>query len=90
LLPRKKQFNIDRVTVAGAKQHMTLVVRCEQKLDRGDTILRVDGIEASNANVSALLVGNDIPGTTTIVTVQKVPACFSLSFHVSHVDECTQ
>jgi hypothetical protein len=59
--------------------------QCEQKLDRGDMILRVDGIEASNANVSALLVGNDIPGSTAIVTVQKVREFFSSLGHAFHL-----
>lgn len=43
-----------------------------RKLDKGDVIMKVDGKVATKENVSSMLIGSDIPGSTVTLTVQKV------------------
>ena len=52
-------------TVVGGPAHNS------QKLSHGDTILKVDGLVATNENILELLIGNDVPGSSVEITVLK-------------------
>ena len=41
------------------------------KLDNGDSILRVDGVDATTDTIHDLLIGTDIPDSTVLVSIQK-------------------
>ena len=56
--------SIDNTVVGGPAYN-------SQKLSHGDTILKVDGIVATNENIFELLIGNDIPGSSVEITVAK-------------------
>lgn len=43
----------------------------DQELRVGDRILAVDGMDATDDNIYALLCADDVPGSTVTVTVQK-------------------
>ena len=43
-----------------------------QVLDRGDVILKIDGIEVDEDNLLTYLIGNDVPGSQVTVTVMKM------------------
>jgi C-terminal processing protease CtpA/Prc len=42
-----------------------------RQLARGDIIMKIDGVVATQENVRNLLIGRDAPGTTVAVTVLK-------------------
>jgi hypothetical protein len=41
------------------------------QLGRGDVVLQIDGQEATDQNISSLLVGNDRPGSRLVLSVAK-------------------
>lgn len=42
-----------------------------QELSRGDKVVEVDGVEIDEFTIKDALVGNDMPGTTVKVLVEK-------------------
>ena len=42
-----------------------------RQIDRGDVILKIDGKRATGENIKELLVGEDIPGSSLIITLAK-------------------
>ena len=42
-----------------------------RQLARGDVIVLVDGTPATQENVHSMLVGDDAPGSSVVVTVRK-------------------
>jgi hypothetical protein len=59
------QGNVIESTVVGGPAFTSL------RLGRGDILLQVDGQDATDQNISVLLVGNDRPGSRLILTVAK-------------------
>jgi hypothetical protein len=41
------------------------------QLRQGDVVLQIDGQEATEQNISSLLVGNDRPGSRLVLSVAK-------------------
>jgi C-terminal processing protease CtpA/Prc len=44
--------------------------KCKQ-LDKGDKIIKVDGYDVDENNFQKILLGDDIPGSSVILTVLK-------------------
>jgi S1-C subfamily serine protease len=44
---------------------------CNSELEKGDTILSIDGIKVTDESIHDLLVGNDTPGAGVDIGVQK-------------------
>ena len=42
-----------------------------EQLEKGDTLLSIDGIKVTDENIHDLLVGNDTPGAGVDIGVQK-------------------
>ena len=42
-----------------------------KKMEKGDTILRVDGKSCTSDNVLHLLRGEDVPGSLVVLTLQR-------------------
>ena len=57
-------LTIDNMVIGGP------AYKCKQ-LSRGDIILKVDGIEVDEDNFQRILIGNDIPGSSVVLTVMK-------------------
>lgn len=57
-------LTIDNMVIGGP------AYKCKQ-LGRGDIILKVDGIEVDENNFQTILLGNDIPGSSVVLTVMK-------------------
>ncbi len=55
---------IDNIVVGGPAFN-------SKQLARGDVILQVNGIPATPANIYDLLVGDDRPGSTVVISVSK-------------------
>jgi C-terminal processing protease CtpA/Prc len=55
---------IDNMVIGGP------AYKCKQ-LDRGDKILKVDGVEVDEENFQTILLGDDIPGSPVVLTVLK-------------------
>ena len=53
------------------------------KLAQGDVILKVDSVEATEANIVELLVGNDLPGTPMEIVVAKGGIQVYVPYHCS-------
>jgi C-terminal processing protease CtpA/Prc len=52
-------------TVIGGPAHNSKAIA------QGDTILKIDGVDASAENVRGLLLGSDVPGSPVVVTIAK-------------------
>jgi C-terminal processing protease CtpA/Prc len=57
-------FTIDNMVIGGP------AYKCKQ-LDRGDIIQKIDGVPVTEDNLKAALIGDDLPGSSISLTVQK-------------------
>ena len=55
---------IDNMVIGGP------AYKCKQ-LDKGDKIIKVDGYDVDENNFQKILLGDDIPGSSVILTVLK-------------------
>jgi len=55
---------IDNMVIGGP------AYKCKQ-LDRGDKIIKIDGCDVDENNFQKILLGDDIPGSSVILTVLK-------------------
>ena len=56
-----------------------------QTLDRGDVILKIDGVEVDEDNLLTYLIGNDVPGSKVIITVMKVNQKVGTPCHIQNM-----
>ena len=49
------------------------------RLEKGDTIVQVNGKPVSAEELPDMLIGDDIPGTSVVITVQRGEEQFNLS-----------
>ena len=57
-------LTIDSVVIGSPAHYSKL-------LARGDVLMKIDGVVATQENVRSLFIGCDVPGTTVILTVLK-------------------
>jgi S1-C subfamily serine protease len=55
---------IENIIIGGPAFHSALI-------EKGDLVLGVDGNKISEESICSALIGDDVPGSSVVVTVQK-------------------
>jgi C-terminal processing protease CtpA/Prc len=62
---RRKEKGLTPAGLAGAPAAMS------KRFQKGDIVLEVDGVAATNKNIVQLLIGPDVPGTIVSIKCQR-------------------